>query len=134
MGYVYGVEQRLVDILYDGGFANEGYKIYSGYDVEPDFDKMILVITTGSYKKDSPSLSYSNPVVQVSVRGTEGNSVEPGHTASHISDYLQNWWGTKGDIRFVFINHLSGPITMLPDDRMRPISVINFSMQVCPAG
>lgn len=113
-------------------FGEIGVDIFTGYDVPPKPDNMIIIVDTGSWQPDNPSLQYTNPSIQITVRGAKGTRQAVGEKAFKINDFLQNWWGVEGDIRFVYINNRSGPQTMPPDDRMRPIFVINFDIQQCP--
>lgn len=125
-------DAHIARVLEIGKFGEIGKNIFTGYDVPTKPDAMLIVVDSGTFLPDNPSLNYSHPSIQITVRGNKGHRQDAGDKAIAINMYLQYWHGVVNDVRFVYINNSYGPVSMPPDDHMRPIFVINFNMQQCP--
>ena len=117
----------IADILSDNGFGVIGDDIFTGEDVPPKPDNMIIVKNAGTLQPDFPSIDLSSPFVQIIVRAGKGGSQLSEETAYRIKTFMKRIAGYEiNDSVYVYINHMSGPVDIGIDEIMRPSYSTNY--------
>lgn len=121
------VTQDIATILEDNGFGTIGVDIFVGEDAPESPDSQIKIISTGTFNNDFPTIDLAYPTVQILNRGAMGS----GQACEALSLSIKDFMKTVGNYsvnqaRFVYINHLSGPVSLGLDESMRPIFSLNL--------
>jgi hypothetical protein len=116
----------IAKVLEKESFGSVGSDIFTGADMPPTPDNMIMIVDTRS-RPDFPSLPINMCSFQVTVRGVKGSSQVTFDKADRINQFLQFWSGYIENTRFVYINNVSGsPFSLGVDDNMRPLFTVNY--------
>jgi hypothetical protein len=121
------IDTDCANILESYGAGTVGVDIFAGLDQPDKPNSAILLVATGSYQANMPSLDYSFLTLQVTVRDSEGNKQGCDSTTEIVIDILHGLVNhTQGTSRYVQIFQNSGPISILEDGTMRPKNIVNF--------
>lgn len=121
--------KELANLLSENGFGVVGENIYASEDVPPKPDSMVIIRNTGTIAVDGPNvlLQLESPSIQIVVRAGRGEGQECEGKAFDIKNFLERIASyTIEDSRFVYINHMSGPVDIGVDETMRPRYSTNF--------
>lgn len=123
----------IATILQNSGVGTIGIDIFVGSDQPPEPDEAIFIQRTGVTEPNSPNLAYEYPTVQTVVRSYKGGRQACDTKVEQVVNALHGVVDIEvNESKYVQIFILSGPIDMLQDQVMRPITSINFSTMRSP--
>ena len=121
------ITNEIATLLEREGFGVIGKSIFVSTDQPPKPDFIIQILNAGTSLPDYPSIDISHPAIQIKVRGGKGQHQFCEETIFEIKDYLKSLSGKViYGSRYIYINHLSGPVDIGTDSTMRPSYSVNF--------
>lgn len=121
------VTHEIALLLEEDGFGAIGETIFVDQDQPPKPDRIIQVVNSGTISSNFPSITLSYPAIQIIVRGGRGEHQLCEQSIEDITLSIHQIANrTVLESRYVYINQLSGPISLGMDITMRPSYSVNF--------